>query len=112
MGRISGGLISELFGSTWAVEERAGFFRLDRSGLLNPGSHSLFIDAVTDPARFGTGIDSGAAFDFQLTLGDPALVPEPASLILLGSGLIGAAFDRKRKNRIRPQAAVNRQAAM
>lgn len=77
----------------------AGTDQIAREGLLQPGRYQLFIEQILgqDIHRPGATIGLEGRFDFTFDL-TPSTVPEPASMILLGSGLIGLLGLRHRRN--------------
>jgi hypothetical protein len=74
---------------------------LSYTGMLLPGRYGFFVNAGSD--SFGTGIGStGLDYTFSLKFSDPqgpAPVPEPASVLLLGTGLAAIAGRRKLQRR-------------
>jgi hypothetical protein len=82
----------------------AGCSGLNPGNLTCPGSFTLTIPASTE---FGivanTLSDNGAGTSFSFTISGPALtsvpepVPEPATLLLFGSGLVGVLAGRRRR---------------
>ncbi len=55
--------------------------------------------SVTDRNLSGAGANFGAALVTQFTYNQSTSVPEPASLLLLGSGILGAARAFRRRYR-------------
>jgi hypothetical protein len=85
-------------GSVWDFFGGPTLVDVDRSGFLSPGTYGFHADAESGPAigLLGTTFGTGSfVFDFQL--GSPT--PEPASLMLTGLALVGAAMSHKRRNR-------------
>lgn len=77
-----------------------------RSGLLSPGLYRFLVGAVSSSRSALPGPGSLSAFSrfdftFRLTaVDDPGVVPEPASLFLLGTGLAGIAAAARRRRSI------------
>ncbi len=69
-----------------------GFGPLDVAALLVPGINLIAVAASDNIPVFG----QNHAFAASLRIETPSRIPEPASLLLLGSGLAGLAFLRRR----------------
>jgi len=69
-------------------------------GILQPGRYRFSLDAFSDTSGTGSG-RTRAAFNFAFGLNDvgAAATPEPASMLLLGTGLVALVTHRGRQKR-------------
>ena len=74
-----------------------GTDRIRRKGVLQPGEYQIFVEHILSEEiqQPGSTIASRGEFAFTFDL-TPSPVPEPASFVLLGSGLFGLLGLRRR----------------
>jgi hypothetical protein len=72
------------------------------SGVLMPGQYRFGLSAASSSFHPGVG-NSSTTFNFSLAFSDPGVAPtpEPASMLLFGTGLIGLLAGRRMQRRTR-----------
>jgi PEP-CTERM motif len=75
----------------------AAFFNVVVSALVPPGVYSGSVTVLGGPNDNAQNILGTQEFSITVTPGGQNPVPEPATMLLLGSGLAGAAAMRRRK---------------
>jgi PEP-CTERM motif len=89
-------------GAMWYdVSPLVGTVHVEHSGMLVPGFYSFVTQTITSPL-LGPTVSGDGAFDVDFLLSEVTPTPEPASLLLVSTGLIGAVLHcGRRRSRTR-----------